>query len=115
MPLTLLEAIATEEGFYVLHSRPNRNNNPGDLEWRPWQEGFGASRGDPRFAIFPTPQLGFAALKHLLGFPIYKGKTIMEFASTFAPSDENDTRQYAENIVKWTGASLDTVIDGMLG
>ena len=115
-PMTLLEAIATEEGFYVAHSRPQRNNNPGDLEWRPWQARFGGSFGtDPRFAIFPNPDLGFQALKHLLGFPLYKGKTIAQFAAEFAPAGENDTNQYVLNICSFTGHPPDTIIDGLLG
>lgn len=114
-PLTFVQAVALEEGFYVDGSRPQRNNNPGDLEWRPWQATYGATKGDPRFAIFPTPELGFAALKHLCGFPIYKGKTISEFAGIFAPSNENNSKQYALNIASWTEKDLNTVIDGILG
>src|SRR6202453_2690537 len=85
IPYTLLQAIAREEGFYVFGTRSQRNNNPCDLEWRPWMVRFGATGGDPRFAIFPSAEEGFAAARHLLGSSTYKGKTIAEFVSIFAP------------------------------
>ena len=118
IPYTLLQAIAREEGFYdpnQANNRPQRNCNPGDLEWRPWMEAFGSTRGDPRFAIFPNPDLGFKALRHLLGFSIYKGKTIAQFVNTFAPGNENDTKQYTLNVCSWVERDPDTVIDGILG
>jgi seryl-tRNA synthetase len=75
IPCTFLEAIAREEGFYAAGvNRPKRNNNPGDLEWHQWMTVYGSTQGDPRYAIFPTPDMGFAALRHLFGFPLYKGK-----------------------------------------
>jgi hypothetical protein len=117
LPYTLLQAIAREEGFYDEGppNRPQRNFNPCDLEWRPWMTRFYSSHGDPRFAIFPNAQEGFAAARHLLGFPMYAGKTIAEFVSTFAPGNENDVASYTRNICAWTEKPRDTVIDGILG
>jgi hypothetical protein len=115
IPYTLIQAIAREEGYYVFGSRPQRNANPGDLEWHPWMQRFGSKAGDPRFAIFPNEDEGFDALRHLLGFPIYKGKTIAEFVPIFAPSTENDVQRYLMNLVAWTEQQPDTVIDGILG
>jgi len=115
IPYTLLQAIAREEGFYVQGSRPNRNNNPCDLEWRAWMTRFYSTQGDPRFAIFPNVQEGFAAARHLLGFPMYAGKTIAEFVPSFAPGNENDVQQYIRNLCSWTEQQPDTVIDGILG
>ena len=34
--MTVLEAMAHEEGFYKPGDRPARNNNPLDLEFEPW-------------------------------------------------------------------------------
>lgn len=115
IPYTLLQAIAREEGFYVDGSRPARNCNPGDLEWHPWMRRFGATGGDPEFAIFPNPDEGFAALRHLLGFPIYKGKTIAEFVPIFAPAGENDVAIYIANLCAFTEKGPNTVIDGIVG
>jgi hypothetical protein len=115
IPYTLLQAIAREEGYYVPGSRPARNFNPGDLEWRPWMVRFGATGGDPRFAIFPSAEEGFAAARHLLGSSTYKGKTIAEFVPVFAPGVENDVAQYARNLCSWCEVGPDTVIDTILG
>jgi hypothetical protein len=117
-PLTLIEAIAREEGFYAdgpVPNRPQRNFNPGDLEWHQWMTFYGSQGGDPRFAIFPTAEQGFAALRHLLRLSLYRGKTIAEFVPIFAPGGENDVAQYTRNLVAWTETTPDTVIDGILG
>ncbi|RRA47097.1 hypothetical protein [Acidipila sp. EB88] len=51
--MSLTEGIAREEGFYVLNSRAQRNNNPGNIDWGEYAQLHGASHGDPRFAVFP--------------------------------------------------------------
>ena len=118
IPYTLLQAVAREEGFYadgLMPNRPQRNKNPLDLEWRPWMTSFGSTSGDPRFAIFPSVEQGFAAGKHLLQFPLYKGKTISQFVGIFAPGNENNTQQYLLNICSFTEQQPETIIDGILG
>lgn len=116
-PLTLIQAIAHEEGYYAdgPPNRPQRNKNPGDLEWHPWMEQFGSGMGDPRFAIFPTEKQGFDALRHLLQLKLYKGKTISQAINIFAPGNENNTAAYIRNLCAWCEAEPDTVIDGILG
>lgn len=114
-PLSILEAIAREEGFYKYSpvlNRPQRNNNPGDLEYHSWQSEFGARRSvDQRFAYFPDVNSGWQCLARLLSFPAYRGKTIEEMVNEFAPGNENDSKQYALNIASWTELTLDTIID----
>lgn len=112
--MTFLQAVAREEGFYNNDTRSSRNNNPGDLEYHPWMNEYGATGGDPRFAIFDTPENGFAALKVLFGFPLYKGKTIAEAITEFAPGDENDTASYIHNVCTWIHCLPTDVIDGLL-
>lgn len=115
-PMTLPQAIALEEGFYAdgPPNRPQRNLNPGDLEWHPWMKAFGAMVGDPRFAIFPTADQGFAALLHLLQLPLYRGKTVAQAIGQFAPGNENDTRSYISHVCSWCEVTPDTIIDGIL-
>jgi len=115
--MTLLQAMATVEGFYAsgAENRPQRNNNPLDLEWHQWMTQFGATQGDPRFAIFPSVDMGFAAARHLLGFPLYKGKTISQAIPLFAPSNENNTRSYVLTVCALTEKDPDTVIDKIIG
>lgn len=116
--MTFIEAIATQEGFYargLIPNRPQRNNNPGDLEWHPWMKACGSNVGDPRFAVFDTPAEGFTALRTLLEKPLYKGKTISQVINIFAPGNENDTKVYILNVCSWCERTPDTVIDGILG
>lgn len=112
--MTFLDAVARQEGFYASGTRPARNNNPGDLEYHPWMSQFGSKGGDPRFAIFPTPEQGFAALKELFTFHAYKGKTVAEAINTFAPGNENDTALYIHHICLWVGCLATDIIDDLL-
>jgi hypothetical protein len=76
---TFLQATATEEGFYVIGSRPARNFNPGDLIWGPEAHAFGATHGDIEseegyagyvgFAVFPDVVAGWRALQRWLLVP----------------------------------------------
>ncbi|HEY0264212.1 MAG TPA: hypothetical protein VGC07_06795 [Granulicella sp.] len=113
-PCTFLEAVAREEGFYIAKTRPQRNNNPGDIEWGKFTQAHGATAGDPRFAIFSTPEAGFACMKALFQSSGYKGLTIAQALNRWAPPVENQTNLYIVNVCKWTGLTPDTVIDGIL-
>ena len=110
--MLLLEAIAKQEGFYdTLPNRPKRNNNPGDLEWRPWQAAFHGSHSiDPRFTKFDTVVDGFRALQHLLTFPAYFGMTLKQVFNTYAPPVENQTNVYLSNVCKWTSLTPETIL-----
>lgn len=109
--MLLLEAIAREEGFYVEGSRPQRNNNPGDLEYRGWEGLYNGKKGsDPRFSIFASSLDGFKALRHLFTFPMYFGKTLEVAFNEYAPPTENQTNQYLTHICMWTGLSRSAII-----
>lgn len=118
--MKFIEAVARMEGFYVQGSRPQRNRNPGDLEFRPWMTQFEGVLETPlaghlaRFACFPTSERGFAALKHLFGFPIYKGKCVGAALATFAPPVENSTSSYVQNVCKWVPCEPTDIIDDLL-
>jgi hypothetical protein len=118
--LTFIQAVAREEGFEIPGSRANRNCNPGDLNFAPWQEQFGAVLETipagynemPRFACFPTPEQGFAAMRELLTNH-YLGMTVGAALNRWAPpSDDNDTSVYTANVCQWTGLTPDTVLTG---
>lgn len=115
MPLTLIKAVAAFEGFNVPGSRPNRNNNPGDLEYHPWLSLFGGVKGsEPRFAIFPSRDKGFAALQHLFTFPLYFGKSLEVAFNIYAPPVENNTNAYLEFVCLHTGYKPTDVIDSKM-
>lgn len=113
IPMTLAEAIARMEGFYAsgqVANRPQRNNNPGDIEFGSFARQFGATSGDPRFAIFPSAEDGFAALNALLRGPSYINLTIEEAVNRYAPPVENNTNLYVAAVCHWTGRqSSDTL------
>lgn len=117
LPLTLAQAIARMEGFYAAGSvpnRPQRNNNPGDIEFGPFAQRYGAIHGDPRFAVFPDVVHGFEALNALLASPEYIGLTIAECVAKYAPSCENDTDLYTGAICHWTGKQAGDVLGTFL-
>ena len=118
--MTLLEAIAREEGYYVSGSRPQRNNNPGDLIFCAESQRFGATHGDPRFAVFPDDMTGWNALRRWLSVPAefengnlvagYLGATLEQIVNRFAPPVENQTASYMANVCTWTSLSPSSII-----
>jgi hypothetical protein len=122
MTISIPAAIAKEEGWNATpRSRARRNNNPGNIEFANWTKEYGATLEDApdgveaRFATFPTPEAGFAALRALLGFARYKGHTLAEAIAAWAPPTENQTSSYLANVCAWTGLRSDSIIDAHLG
>ena len=111
-PCTFLEAVAIMEGFYVPDSRPSRNNNPGDLEFRGWEVAFKGSLETghtQRFAIFPTSEDGFNAMRHLI-LTSYVGLSVAAALNKWAPPVENETSNYITVVCKLTGLTEDTIL-----
>lgn len=101
--MTLIQAIAHIEGFYTAGTRPNRNNNPGDIQYGSFAKMNGADRIEdgvqaPRFAHFPTPEVGFAALHALLSGPSYAGLSVEAAINRYAPPSENNSQGYVEYV-----------------
>ena len=119
--MTLVVAVATIEGFYVPGSRPNRNNNPGDIEWGTFARMNGATAletpkgNEPaRFAYFPNAEVGFAALHALLSGPAYASLTIEEAINKYAPPTENNTANYVEFVCKQVGCAATDIVSEVL-
>lgn len=119
--MSVLEAMAAMEGWGVPNARPTRNNNPLDLTYCPECIGFGALRGDPRFAIFPDAETGWNAARKWLSVPAkfdaegnlvagYMGATLKQVINRFAPPIENDTDNYLTYVNEETGTLPDTVL-----
>ena len=118
MAKTFMQAIATMEGFYKVGSRANRNNNPGNLNFAPWQVDFGAVlekippgvQETARFGYYPTPRDGFAAMRWLL-LKDYLSLTLAQALCKWAPpSDGNDQSAYQQGVCKMTGMTPGTVL-----
>lgn len=113
--MAFLEAVARMEGFYRVGTRPQRNNNPGDIEYGRFAIAHGATHADGRYAVFPTPEAGFSAMRALFQAPSYKGKTVAEAIHRWAPPEENDTAQYVLSVCRWSGCKPSDTIDDLLG
>lgn len=119
--MTFMEAIATQEGWNVLTSRPRRNNNPGDIEWGKFAQAHRADSvetpigSEPaRFAHFPDATTGFQAMKALLQTPAYAGLSVASAIYKWAPPSENNSAQYVANVCRWAGCSPTDIIDSLL-
>jgi hypothetical protein len=116
-------AIANQEGFFAKDkspNRPQRNHNPGDIEYGDFAKRHGATGSDGRFAIFPDDATGMAALQALLASPNYANLSLEDKIKRFAPSNENNTAAYVASVKKYLGqpsggSSYATALAGVPG
>lgn len=105
-------AIARMEGYYQPHTLAQLNHNPGNL--RQWGEM--PTKGG--FAVFPTAEAGFNALKTQIRRNIERGLTMYEFFGGkpkiyggYAPdTDGNHSKHYAEFVAQECGIAPDAVL-----
>ena len=102
--LTFMHAMAKMEGFGASPTNiPTRRNNPGDIEEGRFAQSHGALPSDGnRFAAWPTPDAGFAAMRALLT-SAYLGLTVHDALNKWAPPVENDTSAYEAFVCKESG------------
>jgi len=113
----ILEAMARMEGFYRRGSRPQRNNNPGDIEYGKFAQAHGATHAEQpagRFAVFPDAATGFEAMRALLESRGYAGLTVSQALNRWAPPVENDTNAYTANVCRWAECKPDDAITDLL-
>lgn len=114
---SLSNAIARMEGYNVAGSLAQRNNNPGNLRSGQGQIGMDAKG----YAIFATPEAGFAALQNQVNLNVGRGLTLEEFFagkpgvySGYAPSaDSNDPTNYANTVAGWLGIDPNTTLSSL--
>lgn len=106
----IAQAIATAEGFHIQGSRPQRNNNPGDLTS---SFGFQTSGQDGPFPVFQSVTNGWNALymqvsDMLSGNSSYynPGMTISQIGAAYAPNQP----QWANNVASALGVTTETVL-----
>ena len=107
--LVLLSAIATAEGFFVPGSLPQRNNNPGDLDFA-GQDGAVAAG---RFAKFEGLGCGTAANLRQICKDIQDGATLMTLIEKYwaPPGDGNDSARYLSETIRRVQQASGLVID----
>lgn len=79
-------------------TRASRNNNPGNIEFGDFARSQGAVGSDGRFAVFPTPNAGYQAMRALLSGERYGNLTVAQAITKWAPPSENDTQGYISSI-----------------
>lgn len=78
----------------------DKNNNPGNLRF---VGQAGATQGDGGFAKFNTPEDGWLALQNQIRLDQSRGLTLAQFVEKYAPSTENDTNLYIQQMSQWLG------------
>lgn len=109
----LAGAIGTFEGAFKTGSVAQRNNNPGNL--RTWGN---LPRRDG-YAVFPSMEAGWAALRRQVELNISRGLTLFEFFAGkpdiyagYAPAaDQNQPATYAAFVGQRVGLPLDVPLN----
>lgn len=93
-------------------TRGIRNNNPGNIrKGQPWQ-GLAPNQTDPAFDQFITPQYGIRAIvKIILSYQTRGYDTIRKIINAWAPTNENDTTAYINNVASLIGVAPDDCIN----
>lgn len=85
-------------------SRNWRNNNPGNLEYGNYAISMGAIGTDGRFAVFPSYATGKAAKEKLIfEGSNYRGLTLTQMITRYAPPSENNTAWYQSIVMAAVG------------
>jgi hypothetical protein len=108
-------AIATAEGFFVSGSRPQRNNNPGDLTVDTTGTGVGK---DGPFIVYGSVADGWAALNKQVQLILTdasnfynSGMTLRDIASIYTTTDQTS---WAQTVANTLGISLDVPVSTLL-
>jgi hypothetical protein len=108
---TFSNAIATAEGYFVAGSKPQRNNNPGDI----------MSGG--QFVVYPTAETGWQALYNQVYLMFFGGSaiynpsmTISQVAYHYADGlhDPVGAANWADNVAGFMGVSVDTTLQDLM-
>ena len=83
-------------------SKSYRNNNPGNIRFGQFTQGYGAIDDNTGFAKFPTVIQGLAAMLDLLAGPRFRDLSIRAALHKYAPKSENDTEKYIAFICRET-------------
>jgi hypothetical protein len=113
---TWADAIAQFEGFNSAGSRPQRNNNPGDLKYAGQPGAIG--KDSAGFAVFPDAGTGFQALytqlqKYVTSYP---GDSILDITahylgqSTPTSDSQGNAYTYAAYVASALGVDMSTTL-----
>jgi hypothetical protein len=100
-------------------NHPQRDNNPGNVEYGDFAREHGAVGRDGGFAIFPTAEVGSAALDALLKRSDFQAMTVDQAIRTYAPRRNrsgqviNDTAKYQASVRAALGVTGGTKISSL--
>jgi hypothetical protein len=100
-------------------NHPQRDNNPGNIEAGDFTDRHGAIGKDKGFAVFPAPEVGWAALDANLRSNKYQNLSIDAAIADYAPARGkngeflNDTPKYQANVRAALGLPGDTKLSAL--
>jgi hypothetical protein len=104
--------VTASEISNAVRSRGYRNNNPGNIRHIERNAWNGQVGNDGGFGVYSSPQLGTRALgKQLLAYANRGLVTVREIISTWAPSNENNTRAYIASVSGALGVDPDAQLE----
>lgn len=89
-------------------SRPNRNNNPGNLMYAGQRGAIG--KDEQGFAVFDTVDSGWAALYRQIQLDAGRGFDLKGFINKYAPPSANDTNAYLQFLIDQIGINANTLL-----
>ncbi|HEY6352000.1 MAG TPA: hypothetical protein VI636_21605 [Candidatus Angelobacter sp.] len=97
-------------------NHPQRDNNPGNMEAGAFSRSHGQIGTDKGFAVFPSPETGWAAMDSKLKSNKYWGLSVDDAVSRWAPHKNakgqviNDTAGYQKKVRAGLGVTGDTKV-----
>lgn len=90
-----------------------RNNNPGNIEYSPYNDWRGQVGSDGRYVIFSDAVYGIRAMARILKNYRARGVvTLRDIINTWAPDFENNTSAYLKHVVQRTGLNASAAVEG---
>ena len=112
MATTLANLIARMEGWGRTGVWATLNNNPGNLRNVGQAGVIGTSGG---YAVFGSPEAGWAALERDLQLKAARGDTVQSMIYAYAPPSQNDTANYLSFLTSGLGVPASTPLSQVLG
>jgi hypothetical protein len=101
----LTSLIARMEGWNTPGTIAQTNNNPGNLRNVGQPGVIGTNHG---YAVFATPEDGWAALDRQVGIDSRNGLNLTQFINKYAPPSENNTSSYLSYLTSGLGVGAST-------
>jgi len=109
----IVSAFATQEGWFVMDTRPRELNNPLDLDFEKQLNAVAHDGSDSPLARFSSPATGITGAFRQVWLWVAMGYSVTKMVETQAPPP-NDMPTYLKNVLAWTGLPADTPVLDLL-